>query len=310
MALAHPIVVMADPINAATNQRVARIHIPLLTGEEDEASHSPDQQLRCKERLTAWALYLLLQICVERVMRPYQSDRIVVAATVAVVAALVTTNTVASADGVGIEPNFISRVVAQTTRSGLAIRGTRDLRAGTVSGKHHGWMRVETTLTPAGHFSWTVLEEGGSSRTREKVLQAVLQTEAASARDGDKDAAALTPANYTFSPLERTANGEVRIRLTPRREDSRLIEGILTVSSEGYPVRLEGTLAKSPSFWVKSVRVVKHYGRFAGVALPTVVESTADLKLFGKSTFTMRYDYQEVNGRSIPRRATHADSID
>ena len=205
------------------------------------------------------------------------------------------------------EESFIQRVVAQTTRSGLAIRATRHLRAGTVSGKHEGWMRVSTTLTPAGGFTWQVLEEGGSSRTREKVFRAVLETEVQSCREGNRDAAALTPINYEFTPISRPGSAEVQIRLTPRRQDSRLIDGILTVSAEGYPIRLEGTLAKSPSFWVKSVRVVKHYGRFAGVALPTVVESTADLKMFGKSTFTMRYAYHEVNGRRFSETAAIAD---
>ena len=197
------------------------------------------------------------------------------------------------------DQTFIQRVVAQTTRSGLAIRATRLLRAGTISGKHEGWMRVETTVTPAGGFSWQVIEEGGSNRTREKVFRAVLETEAESWRERDRDAAALTPANYIFTPLGPVGSGQVKIRLEPRRRDARLIDGFLMVSADGYPVRLEGTLAKSPSFWVKSVRVTKHYGRFAGVALPTTLETTADLKLFGKSTFTMRYTYTQVNGRSF-----------
>jgi hypothetical protein len=109
----------------------------------------------------------------------------------------------------------------------------------------------------------------------------------------------LTPANYEFTPLPQEGNEPVRIKLTPRRKDPKLIDGTLTVSADGYPIRLEGRMAQSPSFWVKSVRVLKRYGRFAGVALPTTVESTADLKLFGESKFTMRYQYSEVNGRAI-----------
>jgi hypothetical protein len=206
------------------------------------------------------------------------------------------------ADG-STEQGLIQRVVAQTTRSQLAIKAVRDMRAGTLSGKHEGWMRVETTLTPAGDFSWNVIDEGGSDRTREKVFKAVLETEAASWRDGDGDQAALTPANYVFALLPQTPHGEVQIRLQPRRKDHKLIDGVLTVSRDGYPIRLEGQLAKSPSFWVKSIRVVKRYGRFAGVALPTVMESTADVRFVGKSTFTMRYSYQEVNGRTFARAA-------
>jgi hypothetical protein len=201
------------------------------------------------------------------------------------------------------EQGFIQRIVAHTGRTGITVRGTRELQAGTLSGKHAGWMRVHTTLTPSGVFSWNVLEEGGSDRTRNKVFRAVLETEAEAWRDGARDAAAVTPENYRFTRLSDDGH-EVKFRLIPKREDKRLIDGVLTVSADGSPLRVEGTLAKSPSFFVKSVRVVREYGRFAGISLPTVLESTADVRFVGRSKFTMRYTYSEVNGRRISG-ATH-----
>ena len=232
-------------------------------------------------------------------MRPNQTQRVaalVFFAAMVAVAGLLDVNLNAEADEA---PGLIQRVVAQTTRSGIAVRATREMRAGTLSGKHEGWMSVETTVSATGAFKWTILEEGGSERTRNKVFRALLESEGETCRAGAADDAALTPANYEFTPLPQTREGQVQIRLTPRRKDSKLIDGTLTVSSDGYPILLEGRLAKSPSFWVKSVRVVKRYGRFHGVALPTTIESTADLKMFGESKFTMRYQYSEVNGRSI-----------
>jgi hypothetical protein len=50
---------------------------------------------------------------------------------------------------------------------------------------------------------------------------------------------------------------------------------------------------------VKSISIVKHYSRFGGISLPTSIESLADLKMFGRSTFTMRYRYSEVDGRTV-----------
>jgi hypothetical protein len=194
---------------------------------------------------------------------------------------------------------LIQKVLAQTTRSGVAIRATRELRAGTVSGNHQGHMRVETAITPAGAFAWNVIDEGGSARTREKVFYELLKNEAETWRTGRHDDAALTPDNYQFTALPGARAGQTQIRLTPRRADARLVDGILTVNADGYPVRLEGKLAKSPSFWVKSVFVVKHFGRFGDVSLPTSIESLADVKIVGRSTFTMRYQYTEVNGRSV-----------
>jgi hypothetical protein len=225
----------------------------------------------------------------------------VMAAAAAVGIATLLPSTLDAAGG-GEAEALIQRVVAQTTRSGIAVRALRELRAGTVAGKHQGWMTVETTVSPTGAFSWQVLEEGGSARTREKVFYELLKTEAQAWRAGAQDSAAITPANYEFTPISAARGGHIQIRLTPRRGDSKLVDGVLTVSGDGYPVRLEGRMAKSPSFWVKSVTIVKHFGRFAGVALPTSIESLADVKMFGRSTFTMRYRYSEVNGRPV----THA----
>jgi alpha-D-ribose 1-methylphosphonate 5-triphosphate synthase subunit PhnH len=86
-------------------------------------------------------------------------------------------------------------------------------------------MEVETNLAASGAFSWRVLNEGGSERTREKVFRAVLDAESR-----DKDAQALTLANYVFSPLASAA-GTVKLRLTPRRTDAQLIDGTLTVGA-------------------------------------------------------------------------------
>jgi hypothetical protein len=233
---------------------------------------------------------------------------------VATIVAIATIVGLASALDVTIQANsyeesaesLIQKVVAQTTRAGFGIRATRELKAGTVSGKHQGWMSVETVVLPNGAFSYRVLNEGGSERTRNKVFRELLQAETEAWRAGARDAAALTPANYQFTPAGTTANGQIQLRLTPRREDSKLIEGTLTVTADGYPVRLEGRMSKSPSFWVRSVTVVKRYGRFAGVALPVTIESLADVKIFGKSSFSMRYAYNEVNGRSIPQSLAEA----
>jgi hypothetical protein len=203
---------------------------------------------------------------------------------------------------------LIRRVVEQSSRANLTIRGIRELRAGTVTGKHLGWMKVTTTRLPSGEFSWNVIEEGGSERTRNKVLRAVLDGEVETLRAGVNDAA-VQERNYTFTPGPSDGSGYIQIRLTPRRADPALVDGILTVDRDGSPIRLEGKLAKPPSFWVKSVTIVKYYGRFAGVALPTSVESLADLKMFGRATLTMRYRYNEVNGARVFDAVTAAPFV-
>jgi hypothetical protein len=205
------------------------------------------------------------------------------------------------ADGPAANLDLIQRIVAQCGKGGATLRAVRELRAGTKNGKHLGWMQVETVTSPAGAFTWTVLDEGGSERTRNKVLRELLNAEAESIRTG-RDDAALTRANYDFGESTPTRSGQLELRLIPRREDPRLVDGTLTVNADGSPLLLQGRLAKSPSFWVKSVTVVKRFSTIDGLTLPTTVESLAELKMFGQASFTMNYRYSEVNGRPV----THA----
>jgi hypothetical protein len=226
--------------------------------------------------------------------------------TLIAIAGLASSADVRGAGRDGESSAFLQRVIAETTRSGFTVRSTRHLRAGTKSGKHQGWMAVDTVQGSGGQFTWTVLTEGGSERTRNKVFRELLQAEAQAWREGSKDAAALTPANYEFLPLPTAPGEPVRIQLKPRREDSRLVDGTLTVSADGLPLKLEGRLAKSPSFWVRNVSIVKHFAQIGGIALPVEIESVADVKFVGPSTFTMRYDYQELNGRNVSQAAAAA----
>ena len=73
---------------------------------------------------------------------------------------------------------------------------------------------------------------------------------------------------------------------------------------EGALVRVQGRLAKSPSFWVKHVDIVRSYQRFGGSDLPIALESKADLRLFGPATLRMTYVYSEVDGHPVSQSGT------
>ena len=93
------------------------------------------------------------------------------------------------ADGEEASGDLIQRIVAQTTRGSVALRAIRELLAGTQTGKHVGWMQVDTVTSPTGGFSWKVIEVGGSERTRNTVFRELLDAEAQTVRTGYDDAA-------------------------------------------------------------------------------------------------------------------------
>ena len=122
---------------------------------------------------------LAIFTAVSRDVRQQPSNHLVIVVAVAAAVGMVAVQDVRlNAADEESTASLIQRVIAQTTRSGFSIRAIRELRAGTISGKHQGWMTVETALTSSGDFSWHVLEQGGSERTRDKVLAELLKNEA------------------------------------------------------------------------------------------------------------------------------------
>jgi hypothetical protein len=64
-------------------------------------------------------------------------------------------------------------------------------------------------------------------------------------------------------------------------------------------MRVEGKLAKNPSFWTSLVNIVRRYARIGGVRVPVATETTAKVKFIGTAQMDVTYDYQTVNGRPI-----------
>jgi hypothetical protein len=180
----------------------------------------------------------------------------------------------------------------------LPYRATRRLEA--QNGSRFGWMDVVTQYAPQTGFRYDVISEGGSEYIREKVLRAVLNAERDAFARGQMYRAALAPENYTFEPNGVDSDGLSRVLISPRRKEPALIQGtIFLTPQDGALVRLQGRLAKSPSFWVKSVEVVRAYRRFNGNVVPIALESKAQLRMLGAASLRMTYRYSEIDGSPV-----------
>jgi len=73
-------------------------------------------------------------------------------------------------------------------------------------------------------------------------------------------------------------------------------------------VRLEGELAKNPSFWTRRVHIVRHYQRFLGIRMPVALETTAAVRIAGRSTFRVTYEYESINGQHLGNPQTRVAS--
>jgi hypothetical protein len=166
-----------------------------------------------------------------------------------------------------------------------------------------GWVEALTEYAPASGFRYTISGEGGSGNLRDKVLKAILEGEREAVAKGEISRSALAPCNYEFQVNGVDEQGLAKVLLSPKRKERVLVDGAMFLRPvDGELVRVQGRLAKSPSFWVKSVDIVRSYERIAGVVMPVALETTAQVRMFGTATLLMTYDYTEIDGRPVPPR--------
>ena len=168
------------------------------------------------------------------------------------------------------------------------------------NGSRRGWLEAVIEYTPPSGFRYQVISEGGSGFIRDKILRGVLDAERSAIAQGDTGRSSIAPDNYVFEPSGVDPDGLAKVLLSPRRKDRVLVAGAMFLQpGDGSLVRLQGRLAKSPSFWVKNVDIVRSYQRIRGSDLPMTLESKADLRLFGPATLRMTYVYSEVDGHPV-----------
>jgi hypothetical protein len=194
---------------------------------------------------------------------------------------------------------LVGRFLASATPRLTSYKARRSLNASTRGGKMTASLEAWTWIDANGRFDYDITSQHGSDLLRRKVLVAALEEEQR-ARDEHDTSADVTPANYVLEVDEDRTGDFLRIHLRPRRKSPHLIEGTAFVTHDGFDmVRLEGELLKRPSFWTRRVEISRHYARVCGVRVPIEMQSRADVRFVGDSTFSMTYDYVTINGQAV-----------
>ena len=202
------------------------------------------------------------------------------------------------------DPLAVSALEKFLARPPLAHQYCATRRLEASGGGQRGWIEVQTNFAPASGLAYEVTAEGGSGYIRGRVLRSLLDEERRLLAL-KTTSAAISPANYSLRPGGLTEEGLVAIGLQPLRKDRALIAGrMLLTSDHGQLVRVEGRLAKNPSFWVTRVDVVRSYRPVNGVFLPVSLQTTGQLRFLGSSKLGMTYSYSHVDERAVNDDAT------
>jgi hypothetical protein len=164
---------------------------------------------------------------------------------------------------------------------------------------HEGWLDVQTEFRATSGLTYQVTAEGGSGYIRSRVLRSLLDEEQSLIARNRSATVAISADNYQLTPEGFNDEGLAVVRMRPLRKDRSLIAGRMFLTVDGDLVRVEGRLAKNPSFWVTRANVVRSYRRINGVPMPVSLETTAKLRLLGSSALRMTYRYVQVDERTV-----------
>jgi len=163
-----------------------------------------------------------------------------------------------------------------------------------------GWLDAQTDFTVASGLQYEVTAEGGSGYIRTRVLRSLLDEEQRLIAQGAGSSVAISTRNYEFRPEGVNEEGFAVVTLRPLRNDRSLINGRMFLTTvNGDLVRVEGRLARNPSFWLTRVNVVRSYRRIEDVVMPVSLETNARLRLLGSSSLRMTYRYSHIDERPV-----------
>lgn len=141
------------------------------------------------------------------------------------------------------------------------------------------------------------IQKSSGSKRGEQIVRRLLDHEVKASSPESAARSALTRENYDFTYLGETLfDGDAcyRLELKPKRKESDLIAGEALVDKKSFFIRrIEGEIAKTPSWWLKRVHVVLLFADVQGTWLQTNMQAVADVRIVGQHTLTSRMvDYR------------------
>jgi hypothetical protein len=185
---------------------------------------------------------------------------------------------------------------AQATRPQASYQIIREYRLfGANDSKANSEVVAEINFRPPDSRGYTIQSSSGSSRGPQ-VVRRILDHEV-EVSSKDKGSSPVSSENYSFNYM-----GEVMLEgqpcyllgLKPKRTGNDLISGQIWVDKHSFLIRqIDGELAKTPSWWLKTVHLKLVFAELQGIWVQKSMEATADVRIVGAHTLTSRIlDYR------------------
>lgn len=167
----------------------------------------------------------------------------------------------------------------------------------------YGEYELERHFAAPRNLQFKPIRFTGDGFVKSNVITRLLQSEVDHLQKDDTSLTALSSANYKFSYKGKTQIGNQLVHLyqvKPRKKRVGLFKGRIYLSTDtGSLVRAEGTLVKSPSFFIKKIDFVQDYADVNSFTFPVHIHSEAATRLVGRTVVDMfQTDYQPIRSET------------
>jgi hypothetical protein len=136
-------------------------------------------------------------------------------------------------------------------------------------------------------LQFTPLHFSGDGFVKSNVITRLLQSEVEHVQKDDPALTAIAPANYKFSYKGVSRIGDRLVhtyQVKPQKKRMGLFKGRIYLDAHtGSLVRVEGSVVKSPSFFVKHIEFVQEYADVQSFTLPVHIHSEAEARIVGRT---------------------------
>jgi len=188
---------------------------------------------------------------------------------------------------------------AQQAAALAAYSAVTVIRAELPDTSQQGEYELQRKFEAPHSLQFTPVHFTGDGFVKSNVITRLLQSEVDHVQKDDPALTAISPANYKFA-YKGASNIENRVvhvfQVKPQKKRVGLFKGRIYLDAyTGALVRAEGSLVKSPSFFVKHIEFVQQFADIQSFTLPIRMHSEAKARIVGRTIVDIVHrDYQPV----------------
>jgi hypothetical protein len=181
----------------------------------------------------------------------------------------------------------------------VSYKATTLIRASLPDTSQYGEFELQRHYAAPRTLEFKAVRFSGDGFVKTNVITRLLQSEVDRVQKDDTSLTALSSANYKFS-FKGTSEIDGRLlhvyQVKPRKKRAGLFKGRVYLDAHtGSLARAEGSVVKSPSFFIKKIEFVQDYEDIGGFTFPVRIHSEASARIVGRAIVDIyQSNYQPV----------------